>query len=147
MQRRKAMTFAELDNTTQNRILGLLNNHIAATADILKRDRSLIPMLMIPDSNQLVSLQPRDGSVDVDKAYSAVVAKLKSEDFTYALFSYSTRIGLAAGGETDALKTYIFAKNGIEVSFYTPFTVKGLFKKTIHIEKTIFAEIKENVFD
>ena len=67
--------------------------------------------------------------------------------FTYALFSYSTRIGLAAGGETDALKTYIFTQNGIEVSFYTPFTVKGLFKKTINVEKSILAEIKENVFD
>ena len=104
-------------------------------------------MLMIPDSNQLVSLQSRDGSVDVDKAYATVVEKLKNEAFTYALFSYSTRIGLAAGGETDALKTYIFTQNGIEVSFYTPFAVKGLFKKTINVEKSILAEIKENVFD
>ena len=141
------MTFAEFDNTTQEKIIDLLNNHIATTADILKQDRCLIPMLMIPDSNQLVSLQSRDGSVDVDRAYAAVVGKLKNESFTYALFSYSTRIGLAAGGETDALKTYIFTQNGIEVSFYTPFAVKGLFKKTINVEKSILAEIKENVFD
>ena len=113
----------------------------------MKQDRCLIPMLMIPDSNQLVSLQSRDGYVDVDRAYAAVVGKLKKEAFTYALFSYSTRIGLAAGGETDALKTYIFTKNGIEVSFYTPFTVKGLFKKTINVEKSILAEIKEHIFD
>ena len=58
------------------------------------------------------------------------------------MFSYSTRIGLAAGVETDALKTYIFTQNGWEVSFYTPFAVKGFFKKSIHIEKSIFAEIK-----
>ena len=141
------MTFAELDTTIQEKIVDLLNNHIASTANILKQDRCLIPMLMIPDTNQLVSLQSRDGSVDVDKAYTAVVGKLKNESFTYALFSYSTRIGLAAGGETDALKTYIFTQNGIEVSFYTPFTVKGLFKKTINVEKSILAEIKENVFD
>ena len=141
------MTFKELDNITQEKIVDLINNHIAATADILKQDRCLIPMLMIPDSNQLVSLQSRDGSVDVDKAYTAVVGKLKNEAFTYALFSYSTRIGLAEYGETDALKTYIFTQNGIEVSFYTPFKVKGLFKKSINIEKTILAEIKENIFD
>ena len=141
------MKFSELDTAVQESIIDLLNNHIASSADILKQDRCLIPMLMIPDSNQLVSLQSRDGSVDVDRAYATVVEKLKNEAFIYALFSYSTRIGLAAGGETDALKTYIFTQNGIEVSFYTPFTVKGLFKKTINIEKSILAEIKENVFD
>ena len=141
------MKFSELDIAVQESIIDLLNNHIASSADILKQDRCLIPMLMIPDSNQLVSLQSRDGSVDFDRAYAAVVEKLKNEAFTYALFSYSTRIGLAAGGETDALKTYIFTQNGIEVSFYTPFTVKGLFKKTINVEKSILAEIKENVFD
>ena len=141
------MKFSELDTAVQESIIALLNNHIASTVNILKQDRCLIPMLIIPDSNQLVSLQSRDGSVDVDKAHATVVGKLKDEAFTYALFSYSTRIGLAAGGETDALKTYIFTQNGIEVSFYTPFAVKGLFKKTINVEKSIFAEIKENVFD
>ena len=140
------MNFAELDNTTRTEIIELLNGHIAATADILIQDRCLIPMLMIPDSNQLVSLQSMDGSVDVDKAYAFVVEKLKAEDFTYALFSYSTRIGLATGKESDALKTYIFTQEGLEVSFYTPFTVKGLFKKVINVEKSILAEIKENIF-
>ena len=141
------MKFSELDTSVQESVIDLLNNHIASVADVLKQDRCLVPMLMIPDSNQLVSLQSRDDSVDVDKAYATVVGKLKDEAFTYALFSYSTRIGLAAGGETDALKTYIFTQNGIEVSFYTPFAVKGLFKKTINVEKSILAEIKENVFD
>ena len=141
------MNFSELDTAVQESIIDLLNNHIASTADILKQDRFLIPMLMIPDTNQLVSLQSRDGSVDVDKAYATVVGKLKNEAFTYALFSYSTRIGLATGEETDALKTYIFTQNGIEVSFYTPFTVKGLFKKSINVEKSILAEIKEHIFD
>ena len=104
-------------------------------------------MLMIPDTNQLISLQSKDDSVDVDKAYAHVVEMLKKENFAYAFFSYSTRVGLATGGESDALKTYIFTSNGTEVSFYTPFAIKGLFKKTINVEKTIFAEIKENIFD
>ncbi len=141
------MKFAELDTTTQGKIVELLNNHIATIADILKKDRCLIPMLMIPDSNQLVSLQSRDGSFDVDKAYAHVVEKLKNESFTYALFSYSMRIGLATGDESDALKTYIFTSNGIEVSFFTPYAIKGLFKKSINIEKTILAEVKENIFN
>ena len=132
------MKFAELDTATQEKIVELLNNHIASTADILKQDSCLIPMLMIPDSNQLVSLQSNDGSVDVDKVY---------ETFTYALFSYSTRIGLATGGESDALKTYIFTSNGIEASFFTPYAIKGLFKKSINIEKTILAEVKKNIFN
>ena len=47
----------------------------------------------------------------------------------------------------DSAGIAVFTKNGIEVSFYTPFAVKGLFKKTINVEKSILAEIKENVFD
>ena len=73
------MKFSELDTAVQESIIALLNNHIASTADILKQDRCLIPMLMIPDSNQLVSLQSRDGSVDVDKAYTTVIGKLKDK--------------------------------------------------------------------
>lgn len=139
------MKFAELDAIVQEQIVELLNNHITASADILKQDRCLIPMLMIPDSNQLISLRPKDGNTDVDKAYAFVIEKLKKENFSYALFSYSTRIGLSSGKETDALKTYIFTSNGIEVSFYTPYTVKGIFKKSISVEKTIFSELKENI--
>ena len=140
------MKFTDLDNQVQEKIIELLNNHIAASASILKKDKHLIPMLMIPDSNQLISLQSRDGKDDVDKAYKIVIDKLKTEQFSYALFSYSTRIGLAAGGECDALKTYIFTSNGIETSFYTPYVVKGFVKKTINVEKTILIEIKENIF-
>ena len=140
------MKFAELDNTVQEKIIELLNDHIAATVGILKQDRFLLPMLRIPDSNQLVSLQSKDSSIDVDEAYTLVVEKLRKEAFTYALFSYSTRVGLLSGGESDALKTYIFTPSGVEVSFYTPYVRKGLFKKTIYVEKTILSEIKENVF-
>lgn len=141
------MKFSDFDNVTQEKMIELLNDHIAVTADILKQDRCLIPMLMIPNTNQLVSLQSRDGAVDIDKAHALVIEKLKNETFEYALFSYSTRIGLATGGESDALKTYIFTSNGIEVSFCTPFAIKGLLKKTVNVEKTIFLGIKENIFD
>ena len=66
---------------------------------------------------------------------------------TYALFSYSSKIGLVNGKVCDALKTYIFTKGGLEVSFYTPFEVKGVFNKVINVEKSMLAEIKENIFE
>ena len=141
------MKFSEIDSNVQDKIVDMLNNHIAATANILKQDRHLIPMLMIPDTKQLVSLQSIDGTIDVDGAYAAVINKLRNEDFTYALFSYSSKIGLVNGKVIDALKTYIFTKDGLEVSFYTPFEVKGLFKKVINVEKSMLAEIKENIFE
>jgi len=140
------MRFADLDTAVQDSIVDLINDHIAASVDVLKADRVLSPMLMIPDTNQLISLQPKDGNADVDRAYAFVVEKLKGESFTYALFSYSTRIALPSGSKTDALKSYVFTSDGIEVSFYTPYVVKGLFKKTITVEETILAEVKENIF-
>jgi len=141
------MKFSEIDSNVQDKIVDMLNNHIASTVNILKQDRYLIPMLMIPDTKQLVSLQSKDGTIDVDRAYAAVINKLRNEDFTYALFSYSSKIGLVNGKVSDALKTYIFTKDGLEVSFYTPFEVKGIFKKVINVEKSMLAEIKENVFE
>ena len=141
------MKFSEIDSNVQDKIVDMLNNHIAATVNILKQDRHLIPMLMIPDTKQLVSLQSKVGTIDVDGAYDAVINKLRYEDFTYALFSYSSKIGLVNGKVIDALKTYIFTKDGLEVSFYTPFEVKGIFKKVINVEKSMLAEIKENIFE
>lgn len=141
------MKFSEIDSNVQDKIVDMLNNHIASTVNILKQDRYLIPMLMIPDTKQLVSLQSKDGTIDVDRAYAAVINKLRNEDFTYALFSYSSKIGLVNGKVWDALKTYIFTKDGLEVSFYTPFEVKGIFKKVINVEKSMLAEIKENIFE
>ena len=48
---------------------------------------------------------------------------------------------------SNAIKTYIFTAQGIEVSFYTPYSLKGLPRKSINVEKTIFGGIKEHVFD
>ena len=140
------MNFSDLDTAVQNHIVEMLNSHLSTSADILKQDSFLIPMLMIPDSRQFISLQSADGGIDVDKAYARVVEKLRTESFHSALFSYSTRIGLSSGGETDALKTYIFTSDGIEVSFYTPYTIKGFFKKSVTIEQSILAGVKENIF-
>ena len=140
------MKFEELDSNTQSRMIELLNHHIAISEDILMQDHVLCPMLMIPDTKQLVSLQSKDGKTDVDKAYAAVIEKLKNEVFSYALFSYSTQIGLPSG-VTDALKTHIFTSGGIEASFFTPYALKGVLKKSIHFEKTILFEVKEHIFD
>lgn len=141
------MQFAELDGAVREKIIEALTDHIVVVADILKKDRCLMPMLMVSGTKQLMSLQAQDGSVDVDRAYARVVELLKTENFGYALFSYSTRIGLASGRETDALKTHIFTSDGMEVSFYTPYTVKGIFKKSVSFEKNIFDQIKEGIFE
>lgn len=136
--------FSQLDSLIQYEIMDLLNSHIKATVSILKKDRYLMPM-MILDSNQLISLQSQDGSTDVDRAYAFVLKKLKNESFNHAVFSYNTKVCISDGSLTDVIKTYVFLSNGLEVSFYTPYTVKGFFKKKVSVGNTLLIEVKENV--
>ena len=138
------MDFSELDSLIQYVIMDLLNSHIKATVSILEKDRYLMPM-MILDSNQLISLQSQDGSTDVDRAYAFVLKKLKNESFNHAVFSYSSKVCISDGSLTDVIKTYVFLSNGLEVSFYTPYTVKGIFKKKVSVGNTLLIEVKENV--
>ena len=138
------MDFSELDSLIQYVIMDLLNSHIKATVSILKKDRYLIPMMVL-DSNQLISLQSQDGSIDVDRAYDFVLKKLKNESFNHAVFSYSTKVCISEGSITDVIKTYVFLSNGLEVSFYTPYTVKGFLKKKVSVGNTLLIEVKENV--
>ena len=141
------MNFTDINVEAQAKVLELLNEHIATSVDIIKADHILLPMLIIFDSRQLFSLQPKNDETDVDKAYAFVVDKLKKESFSYALFSYSTQIELENSKISNAIKTYIFTAQGIEISFYTPYSLKGLLRKSINVEKTIFGGIKEHVFD
>ena len=138
------MDFSQLDSLIQYEIMDLLNSHIKATVSILKKDRYLMPMMVL-DSNQLISLQSQDGSIDVDRAYAFVLKKLKNESFNHAVFSYSTKVCISYGSLTDVIKTYVFLSNGLEVSFYTPYTVKGFFKKKVSVGNTLLIEVKENV--
>lgn len=144
------MNFNDIETTVQNDIIEFLNDHIVAAVDIIREDKCLLPMLIIKgdtdESNQLFSLQARDGNTDIDKAYAHVIQKLKSICFTYALFSYSTQIVLNSGEITDALKTCIFAKNGLEVDFYTPFAFRENEENEIVIEETFLTEVTENIF-
>lgn len=138
------MDFSQLDSLIQYEIMDLLNSHIKATVSILKKDRYLMPMMVL-DSNQLISLQSQDGGIDVDRAYAFVLKKLKNESFDHAVFSYSTKVCISDGSLTDVIKTYVFLSNGLEVSFYTPYTVKGFFKKKVSVGNTLLIEVKENV--
>lgn len=140
------MKFTDFDPKTQQEIVDMLNNHLATILDILKDDGCLEPMLAIPDTKTLVGLQPADGACDIDVAHAHAVEILKKQQFSYGLFSYSTKIMVANGKTVDAVKTCIFTAKGEEVSFFSPFKVSGLFKKTVRIEKTILAGIAENVF-
>ena len=141
------MKFTDLDIVTQERVNELLAMHINMSTGVLKRDRYLEPLLMLPDTKQLIALQPARGDQDVDKAYACAIDHLKAGTFSYALFSYSTKIVLASGKTSDALKTFIFTSDGVEISFFTPYEVKGLFAKKIRFERSVFADIKEGVLD
>lgn len=140
------MKFTDLSSETRDKILELLQTHISKATNLIRTDRCFYPMMMIPDTNQVISLMPKGRYVDIDRAYATAVDKLRNEPFTYALFSYSTRVGSAEGIEKDALKTCIFTSDGIEADFVTPYTLKGFFKKTIELDSTQLFALKENFF-
>ena len=144
------MDFKDINIDVQNKIVDILNNHIAAVVGILKEDKFLEPMMRInanDSKDTLISLVSEDGSIDVDRALETSINRLKVTEFNYALFSYSTQIGLSSTKVMDALKTYIFLKDGLTVAFYTPYEFKGLFKKNINIERTLLDEVNENIFE
>jgi len=145
------MDFQDISPETQEAFLQLLDNHLTISVMNLEKDKCVLPMLMSigsePDANLVVSLQPKSGNTDVEAALAAALQRLKKSDFDYALFSYSTKIGLSDDKLVDALKTYIFEKSGLSVVFFTPYKFSGLFKKKADYEKTIIGEIVENIFN
>ena len=105
-----------------------------------------MPMMCLPEKNKLIGLQSRDGKIDIEKAYAHAIKTLKKEKFSYALFSYSRPLSITTGPIKGVLKTHVFTGNGLDVSFNTYYVVKGMLKN-FSIEKSVFNEIKENVFD
>ncbi len=145
------MNFQDIPNEITDKILELLNNHLSMSASNLSKDKCVLPMLAtqgnIPNSNKIMSLQPKNGQTDVDAALSAAINILKNIDFEYAWFSYSTQIRLSNGKSTNALKTYIFVKSGLTVVFFTPYKISGFIKRKVDYEKNIIGEIIDNIFD
>ena len=139
------MKFTDFEVAVQERVKKLLSDHIARCAQIIPKDGGLLPMMFLPDTRKLIGLQSSDGQADVDRAYAYAVKTLKGTSFSYALFSYSTQINFD-GKTKDALKTCIFLANGVEFSFFTPYKIKGLFKKSIAFENSVLSRIKESVF-
>lgn len=145
------MNFQDIPNETTDKVLELLNNHLALSASNLSKDKCVLPMIMTqgsePNSNNLMCLQSRNGQTDVDVALSVAIEQLKKINFEFALFSYSTQIGLSNGKLTDALKTYIFVKSGLTIVFFTPYKISGFIKKKVDYDKSIIGEIIDNVFE
>lgn len=145
------MNFQDIPNEITDKVLELLNNHLALSASNLSKDKCVLPMLMTqgnkPDSNNLMSLQPKNGQIDVDAALAVAIELLKKTDFEFALFSYSTQIGLSNGKLTNALKTFIFTENGLTIVFFTPYKISGFLKKKVDYEKSILGEIIDNIFE
>lgn len=140
------MQFEDLDQEIQESILNMLEYHVNTCAQILTEEGTYIPMLIVPDAHLYLCLVPEDGETDVDRAYELAIERLKPLTFSYAIFSYSTQLASEKGKVIDALKTYVFTANGIEVTFFTTYTRKGLFKKKLAFGETFLHELKENVF-
>jgi len=145
------MNFQDIPNEIADKILELLNYHLAASTSNLAKDKCVLPMLMTqgskPNSNNIMSLQQKNGQINVDMALSVAVKNLQNIDFDFALFSYSTQIGLRDDKFTDALKTYIFVKSGLTVVFFTPYKISGFIKKKVDYQKSIISEIIDNIFN
>ena len=145
------MNFQDIPNEITDRVLDLLNTHLELSSANLAKDKCVLPMMVTwgdaPNSNNVMSLQSQSGQVDVDKALSVAIEQLRKIDFEFALFSYSTQIGLSNGSLTNALKTYIFVKSGLTVVFFTPFKLSGFIKKKVAYDKSIIGEVIENIFE
>ena len=144
------MEFKDFDKKTQDDITALVKENLVVAQDIIRTDKFLIPILTIKKDNaqdEIVGLVSADGDDDVDKAFDLAFEKLKNTDFSYARFTYSTQILSRNGGIADAIKTCIFVKGGVMISFFTPYLIKGLFSKKVFIGDTILEDITENIFE
>ncbi|MDR2201730.1 MAG: hypothetical protein LBP26_03050 [Clostridiales bacterium] len=142
------MNFSEIEPNRRDAFLDLLDTHLRGSSGNLKKDKCLPPMLLTTgkESNVARCLVPKSGKYDVDEAFEAALLILKSEDYDNALFSYSTKVGLSDGRPVKALKSFVIGKNGLTVVFFTPYRIKGLFKKRVLYEKSIIGEIVEDIF-
>lgn len=140
------MNRSEMDSTVWERITETYNRHMSVSAELLRKNGELLPMLLLPEEKQIVSLQGANGGIDVDKARLRAIEILKERDFSCAVFSYSTQIVRDSGKAESALKTCVFTPDGTETVFFAPFSIKGIFKKSISFEETVIAEVNENVF-
>lgn len=142
------MRFNDIEPALRDNVSELMCEHLSSITQMLAKDKYLMPMLAIykdaPESNQLVGLQPRESESDVDKAYDYVVQKLKSTDFKYAIFFYSTQICLEGGKQTTAVKSTVFTGNGPAIVFYTPYSVNGLLKRKVEYGRIAVADIIPN---
>lgn len=50
------MNFSDIANQLPDTIRTLLDAHLSASISILEKDHFLVPILVLPDSNQLIKL-------------------------------------------------------------------------------------------
>lgn len=145
------MKFTDINQERQDLIINELNNHLIASYNIIKKDKALLPLLIIKgekeNDNKLISLQPESGRIDVDKAFESALATLKSTEFNVAIFSYSTKMSFDGKSFINAIKTVIMFKDGFLISFFSPYEIKGFIKKEVYIGKSSLGEIEENIFN
>lgn len=145
------MKFTDIDTERQDIIINELNNHLVVSHDLLKKDKCILPLLIIKgetkEKTQLISLQPQDGLIDVDKAFDAAIAKLKTTQFKISIFSYSTKMSFDGKQYIDAIKSVIIFKEGLTAVIFSPYVIKGLFNKKVYIGKSTMEQVIENIFE
>ena len=138
------MDLTNVPSGTPASVVQTLENHLSVADSFLARDKRLLPMLMTQGSrkkdNNLFQLRPQRGNDDEHKLLKAATSVLRDIDYEIALLSYSTQIMQNGSAPSDALKTYIFDKNGQTFVFYTLYEIKGFLKKKVTFQKSMFAE-------
>lgn len=144
------MKFTDIDTKRQNIIVDELNNHLVASHSILKKDKCILPLLIIkgenPNENKLISLQPASGQMDVDAAFESAIETLKASEFKIAIFSYSTKMSFDGKEYIDAIKSVIIFNDGLSAIIFSPYVIKGFINKKVYIGKSTMEQVIENIF-
>ena len=145
------MNFTDIDIERQDIIINELNNHLVVSHDLLKKDKCILPLLIIKgetkEETKLISLQPQDVLIDVDRAFAAVIAQLRTTQFKISIFSYSTKMSFDGKQYIDAIKSVIIFKEGLTAVIFSPYVIKGLINKKVYIGESTMEQVIENIFE
>ena len=137
------MEFEELPQALQKTFLDLLKEHAGVCAEMLQEGHSLEPMMRINGGAEpvLLSLQPQDGVVKMDRMMEKAKEILRTRKFETAALSYTSSSVLK---KSETLVTFLFHKSGVAVLFFTAYHFSGLFRKKLVLDRHLVGEVFEN---
>ncbi len=120
----------------KEQFLKLYNNHIEICKDILKKERCVLPILVVNNGidSKLISFQPQNGIVDYDKALQKAKDYLNTQNYETAIFSYSSDKII---NKSNVLVIHLFDSSNISVLYYVKYHFKGIFNKKVIFEEQI----------